>query len=232
MAQPGVTARWPGRLLGGRSFLGGRFWALSAGSAVALSCGGVAAPPARAAEVPEPAAAAPAPSFSGSFRVIEATGQSLTFPLPDAGGWRRDTREARSWVAFHRATQSRLVVRAWRHDAIARVEDCEQQARLWRPELPAMAPGDLVEDRQVTLAGTYASRVSLGVVADEGASLQGHALAFGSDARDCLMLAFSTAASGPGASRAVAGRLGLIAERVFGRVHRLAIDERVVVPRL
>jgi len=167
--------------------------------------------------------------------MIQARGQSLAFPLPDAGGWRRDRAETRSWVASHPATASRLVVRAWQHDAIARVEDCERQARLWRPELPVLGPDDLVEVKQATLAGSYTSQVSVGIVAEDPAApdtLQGHALAFGSDARSCLMLAFSTGAAGPGALRVVAERLGVISQGVFGGVRRLQIDERVVVPRM
>jgi hypothetical protein len=46
------------------------------------------------------------------------------------------------------------------------------------------------------------------------------------------MLAFSTAASGPVSARAVAERLSLFSEGVFGRVRRLSIGARVVVPRL
>lgn len=200
--------------------------------AVLPSCAPVAAAPAPSASE-RPAVAAPR-GFSAGVRVIEARGQSLTFPLPDPGGWRRDPRETRSWVAAHRATASRLVVRAWQHDAVARVEDCERQARLWRPDLPVLAPFDVVEARQATLAGTYTSQVSVGVQAEEALmdTLRGHALAFGSDARSCLMLAFSTTASGPGALGVVAERLGVISETVFGGVRRLGIEERVVVPRL
>jgi hypothetical protein len=46
------------------------------------------------------------------------------------------------------------------------------------------------------------------------------------------LLAFSTAASGPGALRVIAERLGVISQRVFGSVRRLQIAERVVVPPL
>lgn len=166
--------------------------------------------------------------------MIEARGQRLAFPLPDAGGWRRERGEKQSWVAAHPATASRLVVRAWQHDAIARIEDCERQARLWRSELPLLGPEELVETKHVTLAGTYASQVRVGILAADPAeadTLRGHALAFGSDARSCLMLAYSTVASGPGALRAIAERLGAVSEGVFAGLRRLHIDERVVVPR-
>jgi hypothetical protein len=179
----------------------------------------------------EPAAPS---AFSRGLGSVEAVGQGLEFPLPDRAGWRRDTAETRSWVAQHRATGSRLVVRAWQHDSIARAVDCEQQARMWRADLPELTPADVLEARERTIGGLYQSQITLGVQADEtGAGLvRGHALAFGSDARSCLMLVFSTASSGPNALREVAERLGIVDQAVFGRVRRLGIHDRVVVPRL
>jgi hypothetical protein len=165
---------------------------------------------------------------------VEAKGQGLEFPLPDREGWRRDSTETRSWVAQHRATGSRLVVRAWQHDSVARAEDCEQQARMWRPDLPELAPSDVLLAREGTIAGIYQSQITLGVQADEGGAgvVRGHALAFGSDARSCLMLVFSTIAAGPNGPREVAERLGIVDQAVFGRARRLGIHDRVVVPRL
>jgi hypothetical protein len=131
---------------------------------------------------------------------------------------------------MHRQSESRLVVRAWQHDSVARVEDCERQARLWRPDLPELEPAGVVDVRQATLAGSYESQVRVGVLA-HGSELFGYALAFGSDARSCLMLAFSTAASGPGAARVIAERLSIISRGVFERVRRLGINDRVITPR-
>jgi hypothetical protein len=174
-------------------------------------------------------------SFDQGFRSLEAVGQGLEFPLPDARGWRRDPREKQSWVARHRQTTSTLVVRAWEHDDVARIEDCERQARAWRPSLPEAAPEEVLEHREQVLAGAYRARVVLFVRAAKpasGSTLSGHALAFGSDARSCLMLAFSTAASGPRSASDVAERLAVVAQGVFGRARRVGIDERVTVPRL
>lgn len=173
--------------------------------------------------------------FDGGFRSIEAIGQGLEFPLPDAQGWRRDSREKRSWVARHRQTTSTLVVRSWEHDDVARIEDCERQARAWRPNLPEAASEEVLEQREQVLAGVYRARVVLFVRAATpapGSTLSGHALAFGSDARSCLMLAFSTAASGPRAKSDVAERLAIVAQGVFGRARRVGIGERVTVPRM
>jgi hypothetical protein len=75
--------------------------------------------------------------------------------------------------------------------------------------------------------------VSIRADASEGPELiRGHVLTFGSDARSCVMLAFSTSASGPASAREVAERLSVFSEGVFERVRRLSIGARVVVPRL
>ncbi len=173
--------------------------------------------------------------FLGGFRSIEAIGQGLKFPLPDAQGWRRDPRDKQSWVARHRRTTSTLVVRAWDYEDIARREDCERQARSWRPELPEAAQEELLEEREQVLAGGYQARIVLFVRSASpaaGGAIEGYALAFGSDARSCLMMAFSTVASGARASDDIAERLSVVAEGVFGRARRVGIGERVVVPRM
>lgn len=198
----------------------------------------MAPPRSPAASVPVPRALTPSVEtrgvFEGGFRTVYATGQGLEFPLPDAAGWRHDPRQRQSWVARHLGTASTLIVRAWRHDDVARVEECEQQARLSRPDLPSPAPAEVIEERRQEIAGGYASRVTLFVRAPErgGQALSGHALAFGSDARDCLLLAFSTSASGRAADLEIARRLGAIVQAVFGRARRLGIDQRVPELRL
>jgi len=190
-----------------------------------------------------PAAAALAPTTGGTngsaetgfgdgFALIEARGQGLTFPLPDPRGWRLDKRETRSWVARHPGSASELVVRAWQFDGIARPQDCEREARSRRPDLPELRPNEIVESSPQTLADHYRGQLSVGVreVSAGSSELRGHALAFGSDARRCLMLAFSTTATGPLARRVVAERLSTVTHAVFEQAHRLEIESRVQVP--
>lgn len=190
----------------------------------------VAAPPAANAGAPSSSAET---GFGDGFRLIEARGQGLTFPLPDPRGWQRDKKETHSWVARHSHSASELVIRAWQFDAIARPEDCEREARSRRPDLPELAPSEIVEFREQTLAEGYRGQLSVGVrEASPGSSeLRGYALGFGSDARSCLMLAFSTTAQGPLARRVVAERLSTITHSVFEHAHRLGIESRVQVPR-
>jgi hypothetical protein len=193
----------------------------------------VAAPPGPAQA--NAAQASPASGFGQGLRTIEARGQGLAFPLPDPAGWRLDKREQHSWVAVHRRSSSQLVVRAWHFEGIPGADDCERQARLWRSDLPQLTPSEVVAKNERLLAGAYRGRVTLGVHAAPSSTpeqLVGSLLGFGSDARDCLMLAFSTSAAGPGARRIIAERLATIAGTVFERARRLQIEERVSVPRL
>jgi len=187
--------------------------------------------PAQANAAQTPASA----GFGAELRTIEAKGQGLAFPLPDPAGWRLDKREKHSWVAQHRRSSSQLVVRAWHFDGIPRADDCERQARLWRSDLPQLVPAEVVSEQERLLAGAYRGRVTVGVRAAPSSTpgqLHGDVLGFGSDARDCLMLAFSTSAAGPGARQVIAERLAAIAGTVFERARRLHIEERVSVPRL
>jgi hypothetical protein len=158
---------------------------------------------------------APASGFAAGARVIEAKGQGLEFPLPDASGWRWDQHEKHSWVA--------------------RLEDCEREARSFRRELPVFTPAEIISESDRLLAGTYRGRVTVGVrpgPASAPERVLGDVLGFGSDARACLMLAFSTSAAGPGARQIIAERLATIAGTVFERARRLEIEGRVSVPHL
>lgn len=171
--------------------------------------------------------------LESGLRILEAREQGLELPLPDAAAWRRDPRERHSWVARHLRSSSQLVLRAWRYEAIARPEDCEQQARLWRRELPTFAPADQIEQSERLLAG-YRSRLTVGVRESprEPGRLLGHVLAFGSDARRCLLLSFSTTATGAAARSVVARRLAIVETTVLQGLRRLDIEGRVTVPRL
>ncbi len=204
--------------------------ALLALAALLLGCAHATAPAAAPLGQPAP----PVDSgLEGGARALEVRSQGLELTLPDAAGWRFDPRERHSWVARHLRSSSQLVVRAWRFEDIARPEDCEQQARLWRRELPSLAPVEQVEQREQRLAGIYRSRVTIGVRAAprQPGRLLGYVLAFGSDARSCLLLAYSTLASGPMARAVIAARVALVEGTVFERLRRLDIEGRVSVPR-
>jgi hypothetical protein len=175
-----------------------------------------------------------ATGFAGGVGTLEAQGQGLELLLPNPEGWRVDPTERFSWVVHHRRSESALVVRVWRTDAIVRPEDCERQARTWRPDLPRLDAAEIVQSSRPRLAGDYDGRLTVGVRSSARAPtevrLSGYALAFGSAARSCLLLAFSTFAEGPSARRSIADRLALIVSTAFFRARRLGIERGVRVP--
>ena len=204
-------------------------WRPSAGAAALLlallaGCAG-GEPAARAASAPE----TPASGFESGFRDVEAVGQGLVLPLPDADGWRHDGRERQSWVATHAGTRSRLLARAWRATEVVRPDDCERALRVFRPDLPRHTPELQIEARQLTVAGDFSAQLRTGLERARPGPLDGHALLFASDGRTCLCLAYSTLVSEPAAARRLAERLALMA-RAFERVRRPAIEGRVEAP--
>lgn len=195
----------------------------------AIGCAPPPEPPRRA----EAASSASAGTLGGGWGHIEATGQGLELDLPDADGWRHDGRDARAFVAVHAATRSRLLVRAWSADAVARPEDCERELRELRPELPVLAPEQRVEERALRVAGDHAARLVAGVLPSPGSTsaLAGHALLFASDGRRCLALVYSTSAEGEAAPRILGERLGAMTRVTLEGVRRLDIHQRVRVQR-
>lgn len=195
---------------------------------LAVACAPPLEPP-RRIEAP----AASAAELSTGLGSVEATGQGLELDLPDADRWRHDARDARSFVAVHAATRSRLLVRAWSADSAARPEDCERALRRLRPELPVLAPEQRVEERTLRVAGDHAGRLMAGVVPspESASALAGFALLFASDGRHCLALVYATSAEGEAAPRIIGERLGAMTRVTFDRVRRLGIEQRVRVPR-
>ena len=192
-----------------------------------LACAAAETRPAPSA----PAVAAPAARLDADFGIVEATGQGILMPLPDADAWRRDPRETRTWVVSHAASQSRLLVRAFRADGVARADDCERQMRLWRPDLPAPPPGGRAETRGLRLDGDFAGQV---LTFAEGPAVShavtGHALLFASDGRQCVCLVFSTSAEGANAASVVGARLGSVTRVSFERARRIGIEASVRPP--
>jgi len=191
--------------------------------ALAVGCAG-AQPAPRA-----PAPAAPASAFESGFRDVEAVGQGVVLPLPDAGGWRHDGRERQSWVATHARTNSRLLARAWRATEVVRPGDCERALRVFRPDLPRHTPELQIEARRLKVAGDFSAELQTGLERAGPGPLDGHALLFASDGRTCLCLAYSTLASERDAARLLAERLAVMS-RAFERVRRLDIERRVDAP--
>lgn len=166
-----------------------------------------------------------ATGFGDGFELVEARGQGLRLLLPDAAAWTADPSERHSWVARHAPSASLLVARIWHLGGVARHQSCEEQARAWRPDLPALEPGEVVATSTPTLAGIYSSSLIVGVQsqpeASPASSLRGSAVAIGYAARSCLLLAFTTSARGPAARQQIADRLAVVVPSVFLRAEEV-----------
>jgi hypothetical protein len=108
-----------------------------------------------------------------------------------------------------------------------RPEQCEEQARLWLPELPGAAPETRLDERRVSSPDGYATRLLVGVQPGDGEHIEGFVLAFGATVHRCLALLFSTDATGPRATEEVGHRLRMVADDVFGRAEIRSVDDRV-----
>jgi hypothetical protein len=191
---------------------------------VAPSCTAPLPPP----EDAPPAPPAPPAELAGGFRRVVAVGQALELLLPDASAWQRDSREAHSWVALHSGTRSRLVVRSWRADTIVTPVACEQQMRIWRPDLPLSRAEARLETRALRLPGDTDAELSSAASAapDASGTLAGYAQLVASDGRRCSFVAYATAAEGPERARLVGARLAIMSAS-FERVRLLDISARV-----
>ena len=153
---------------------------------------------------------------------------SLDVPIPEADEWQIDDRTTPWLVLRHAPTRSALELRTWRAPRRVDREQCERQARLWRPDIPAADPETVVERRQLTAPAEYATEIVVGVGPDPGASgLLGYALAFGATVQRCYAFVYTTHAAGTGAEAAIARRLGVMADEVAPRVRVRSIDDRV-----
>ena len=153
---------------------------------------------------------------------------SLEVPIPEAGGWQVDDRSTPWLVLRHPPTSSVLEPRTWRAPRLVERRECERQARLWRPDIPAAEPESVVERRPLAAPADHATEIVVGVgPAPQAGGLRGYALAFGATVHRCYALVYTTHARGTGAETAIARRLGLVADEIAPRVRLRSIDERV-----
>jgi hypothetical protein len=153
----------------------------------------------------------------------------LVVPLPVRAGWRIDDDVDRWFLARHAATGSELRLRTWLAPRQVRAEECQAQARLWRPSIPAIQEESVVR-RRLRAPEEFFGEVVVGVEPG-GDGLEGHALAFGASVGRCYAAVFTTRASGPGSEEALGRRLVLIVEGVLARVRLRGVEDRADAAR-
>jgi hypothetical protein len=131
-------------------------------------------------------------------------------------------------VARHAATRSELVARTWRAARLVNKDDCERQARLWRPEIPDVPPDSVLETRRIDAPPGFTTELRVGAAPLAlTREIRGYALAFGTMVGRCYALVYTTIDGGAGAEASVGRRLAVVADEIVPQVRFLSIEERV-----
>ncbi|HMJ15627.1 MAG TPA: hypothetical protein VK524_29625 [Polyangiaceae bacterium] len=167
-----------------------------------------------------------------SWRSVTLPRFALVVPLPEFAEWSIDDTSERWFVARHEGSRSELRVRGWSAARLGSDEQCESQARAWLPSIPEPAPDDAVEIRRLRSPSGYHGRVIAGVrLAQDGAELEGYALAFGAAVGRCYAAVFRTRATGARAEWLVGASLAVVAGGLLERVEATRVEDRAPHPR-
>jgi len=149
--------------------------------------------------------------------------------LPDVRGWH--AKRSGSFLTLeHRATESSLVLRVWRAARLVRPAECEAEARLARPNLPALDAASQIEARRLRTPMGFDVRLVVGAQPGPGESVRGSALAVGAGIGRCYLALYETRADGANAARRVADRLGVVVPGIFESVELENAERRVPPP--
>jgi hypothetical protein len=153
---------------------------------------------------------------------------SLVLKLPDRHSWQVDDQTSRWLTLRHRPSDSELRVRTWAAARLVRPEECEQQARLWRPEIPDPGGHTALDQRRLDKPSGYTTRAVAGVrPLGHTGELEGFALAFGATIGRCYAFVYTTRARGAGADNAIADRLAVVMDGILPAVQARSIADRV-----
>jgi hypothetical protein len=172
----------------------------------------------------------PAPDFENlAWTTVELESIPALVTLPDARGWH--ARRAGSFLSLeHRASESSLLLRVWKAARLVRPTECEAEARLARPSLPAVEPASRVEERILENPTGFDVRLVVGAQPGPGATVAGTALAVGAGIGRCYLMLYETRAAGPRAAERVADRLGVVVSGVFETIELADAERRVPPP--
>jgi hypothetical protein len=177
-----------------------------------------------------PVRAAPAEArFDHDWGVRMLARVPVSVELPDARSWHAHASGSFT-VLEHGPTRSTLVLRVSRAARLVRPEQCEAEARLLRPSLPASDASSILERRPLEAPPGFDTRLVVGVEPRAGGSVRGFALAVGAATGRCYVASFETESAGAGAPGAVADRLAVVVSGVLGTLHVPTAEERVPPP--
>lgn len=200
---------------------------------VTLGCAGASpaahAPPSNPQGVPGPAQQDVSKGFDGPFSERSLARVPARVSLPDARSWHAHP-SGTFTVLEHAPTHSTLALRIASAARLVRPEQCEADARLARPSLPASDGASVVERRALAAPQGFDTRLVVGVEPRAGGTVRGYALAIGAATGRCYVACFETESAGPHAPDDVADRLAVAVSGVFETLRVPSADERVAPP--
>lgn len=227
-----MICRWFRLPFSVRAVLAGLPLVLAAG----CSTSSEASAPPRAASGARQAAAAPRQSSPTSRPGLQARGWgevtslrfSLEVKLPERKAWQVDDHTTHWLLLRHAPSHSELRVRTWRAARLVHPQDCERQARLWRPQIPTPSADTALDRRTLASPNAYTTRVVAGVQPlDQSGTLEGFVLAFGATIGRCFAFVYTTRARGSGAEASIGDRLALVSSAVLPAVRMRSIEDRI-----
>jgi hypothetical protein len=197
-------------------------------AALLLACAGEAARPPRTSEPPVAREQlAPSEAFDRDWAERDLRRVPAVVTLPNARAWHASA-SGTFTVLEQRATHSTLALRVTLAPRLVKPEQCEAEARLARPALPAVDPSSVVERRSLAAPAGFDVRLVVGVTPVPN-GVHGYALAIGAGTSRCYVAVFETESEGAGAADRVAERLAVL---VSGTLETLRVPsaERYVPP--
>jgi hypothetical protein len=155
--------------------------------------------------------------------------QSLVIELPMAGDWTADDKSTPWLVATHTKSHSMLRVRAWDAPRLTTPASCEEQARLWRPELLRVRESELLDRHELSAPPGFRGEVSVVVkpfARDGEQGIAGGVLAVGATTGRCLVVEFRTLARTTSGAEVISERLDIVTRGVLPRLRRLSAEDR------
>jgi hypothetical protein len=158
---------------------------------------------------------------------IASARHGLEVTLPEVGAWTVNDYDESWLVAQHARSRSEIRMRAWRAPRTNSPDDCWQQARLWRPDLPRLVPETMLEQRPLAAPPGYRGEIGVGIVAPGDGLVEGYVVAVGARTGRCFAFWYRTRVRGAAAEAIVAENLAVISAGVVDGIEQSGIEKAV-----
>jgi hypothetical protein len=162
-----------------------------------------------------------------TWESVPVSDMPLEISLPGGRRWRQS--RSGSFALFEDArTRSRLAVRVWRAARLVQPAHCEAEARLARPDLVAVEPSTVIEERAISAPQGFHGVLRVAAVPAEVGRVRGVVVAVGAAVGRCYFAGFETWSEGEHAAETVAERLAAMVSSTFDVVRIVEVEERVL----